>query len=988
MSRLPYMTSLTRLLILCLCATLCTLSATAKSFANSQGAAPAHSLQAHPLAEAQGAAPASPHTVTPPISGGDGGGLDSLGARVHLFGRSLPQEKVFVHMDNSAYFLGDTIFYKAYVTRSDRGTLSALSGVLYVELLNADGYLVERQIVQLEAGMGVGTFVLKKTPPYYSGYHELRAYTRWMLNFGRSELPHKALNEQLFLRREMAHEFYRDYDKLYSRVFPVYDAPQAPGEYFPDMTERPMQRLAGSREADTRPVVTVYPEGGNAVLGMPSRLYFEAATAEGRHVRGSLTVRDAKGETVASAPTANRGRGVVALPSVTEGMSAVFTDAEGRTVDVALPAPLPAGAVVTPELTDTHLSVAVHTNVPSPLALTVMNNGLVRHFESLNFNAGSAFVCLSLDTLPRGVLDLTVFDAEGRILADRLVFNSRHAADCQLVVEGLKDEYEPFAPISLSVRRRSPSQRTSVLSASVTDAFTSNLAADNGNILTEMLLCSEIKGFVEEPSYYFESADSVHRSHLDLLMATQGWRRFSWQVQSHPEAFVVDHLNEPRTPRLVGGVYHYTTLRKVSAFEDEQAVQVFEDMGDEDNEYADIEHIVNLQDNLRDRNTILPPDLEREVRVQASFVSPSEPVLEGDQTTVRGAFSINQPDFCGQFYMHLAAADTTKIKNLEKYAWVDARESEYPELYVRISDAFPRHPKPYSFYQTQLMSDRHDTLVTGSFDDRLMSELVVRRNRGMMRRLNREFPAVAMSAYEAFNLVCDAGVCPGYYIGGDRFAADIARVLMDCDMGVNGAWRGPDPQVPHSLWSKVPEFMMKVRYDFKEDSRKLSPDMERASGESPTKYKYRIYKAYQTSPSVAAKNELNKFNVLENIDSVFIYTDYAPRHYGNPLWDGDDQPQVVVDLRTFRDGSRQMTYRDRFYIRQGFNQCEDFYAPDYSRRRPADPKADTRRTLLWLPYVMFDSDGKVTLRAFKNGRRGPIRVTINGIDSAGTPLAN
>ena len=68
--------------------------------------------------------------------------LEGWAERLETFGKSIPQEQVFVHMDNTCYFLGDTIYYKAYVRRSDTGAPSRLSGVLYAELLNQDGYLV------------------------------------------------------------------------------------------------------------------------------------------------------------------------------------------------------------------------------------------------------------------------------------------------------------------------------------------------------------------------------------------------------------------------------------------------------------------------------------------------------------------------------------------------------------------------------------------------------------------------------------------------------------------------------------------------------------------------------------------------------------------------------------------------------------------------------------------------------------------------------
>ena len=47
-------------------------------------------------------------------------------------------------------------------------------------------------------------------------------------------------------------------------------------------------------------------------------------------------------------------------------------------------------------------------------------------------------------------------------------------------------------------------------------------------MLTEMMLASEIKGLVENPGYYFEADDSMHRRDLDLLLMEQGWRRYEW----------------------------------------------------------------------------------------------------------------------------------------------------------------------------------------------------------------------------------------------------------------------------------------------------------------------------------------------------------------------------------------------------------------------------------------------------------------------------
>ena len=113
------------------------------------------------------AAAQSAATATPPTT------VEGWAERLTRFGKAIPQEKVYVHMDNTCYFLGDTIWYAAYTRRTDKDLPSGISRVLYAELYNQDGYLVERQLVEMKGGRGNGCFALPDT--LYSGYYELRA---------------------------------------------------------------------------------------------------------------------------------------------------------------------------------------------------------------------------------------------------------------------------------------------------------------------------------------------------------------------------------------------------------------------------------------------------------------------------------------------------------------------------------------------------------------------------------------------------------------------------------------------------------------------------------------------------------------------------------------------------------------------------------------------------------------------------------------------
>ena len=118
--------------------------------------------------------------------------LMQLAGNIHQFNKHFPQEKVFLHFDNTAYFQGEVIWFKAFVTHAS--TLQrAPSKVLYVDLLSPEGIVIEQQKLKVVAGQCDGAFRLLThhvTVPLASrydyvpsGYYEIRAYTQNMLDF-------------------------------------------------------------------------------------------------------------------------------------------------------------------------------------------------------------------------------------------------------------------------------------------------------------------------------------------------------------------------------------------------------------------------------------------------------------------------------------------------------------------------------------------------------------------------------------------------------------------------------------------------------------------------------------------------------------------------------------------------------------------------------------------------------------------------------------
>ena len=518
-----------------------------------------------------------------------GNGITSLRGyadRLEKFGKKIPQEQIFIHTDNTCYFLGDTIYFKAYVHRSDTGAPSNLSGLLYAELFNQDGFLVKRQLIELKEGQGHGSFCLADT--LYGGFYELRAYTRWQLNWGAYIHPHTDFAERFFFNKQMADLYYRDYEKLYSRVFPVYDKPLKPGEYEHEMTLRPLRRHF---KADNKPldaVLTLYPEGGSLVAGAPCRVAFEANDEEGKHLEGTVVLKDADGKKVAEGKTEQRGRGTLEFtPVAGVKYSAQFTGEDGEKTE-KLDAPETDGCALRIDQKDSLFLLTLENRgsaAQTELGLTVMSQGVMQDFRELG-KGESMKTEYKLSDLKGGVVQFTVFDAQGRIYADRLAFARNDGMKCHTVkVSGTYKALEPYAKAEMNIEG---GQAGDVLSVAVRDGASTEYLYDNATMQTELLLSSQIRGFVENPGYFFESDDEEHQRALDLLLMIQGWRRYSWKTMAVPGEFALRYMPE-QTQVMSGEVNRYIAQLQDKAFEEndysfedfatEEAGKAFKGMG-------------------------------------------------------------------------------------------------------------------------------------------------------------------------------------------------------------------------------------------------------------------------------------------------------------------------------------------------------------------------------------------------------------------------
>ena len=435
-----------------------------------------------------------------------------LMGRTMQFNRSLPQEKAYLHFDNTGYFKGETMYFKAYVTRTDVATPTDISKILYVELVNPTGDIITTHRVKLENGEGYGD--IKLDTILGSGFFEVRAYTRYMTNWGNGA--------------------------AFSRVFPIFNEPKTPGDYS-NMTINKRSyrnRLPDMRESETGKIkklnVRLFPEGGELVAGVMSKVAFTVKDADGLYLDAKGYLEDDNGNKLADVATSYEGKGTFYYQPAVEGKQTVrlmMLDANGGKHRFSLPDAASDGCTMQLDVMDDELLTATvrasENTCGQLLGYVMMHDGNVVAYDTLKAEPQTD-VQFYRNSMPDGVSQLTLFNASGRILAERLFFICPQTDDADSIrFSSQNTSVKPCGKIVVNLHTRPNAS----ISFSAMDAATMTNGVE-GNAKTWMLLSSEVKGYIEHPGYYLEADDANHRQAADLLMMIQGWRRYDWKLMS------------------------------------------------------------------------------------------------------------------------------------------------------------------------------------------------------------------------------------------------------------------------------------------------------------------------------------------------------------------------------------------------------------------------------------------------------------------------
>jgi len=412
-------------------------------------------------------------------------------------------EKAYLQFDKPCYAAGDTVYFKAYVTMGERHELSIISNVLHVDLINTNNKVDQSIKLQLDSGLAWGDFALPDSLP--KGNYRVRAYTQWMKNEGETAFFYKTIEVGSIANLKI---------------------PES-------MVRKSSPTLSGKADAQ------FFPEGGSLVAGIRSKVAFKAIGTNGSAINVKGVVVDNAEKEVTSFASVHLGMGYFYLnPEEGKTYKAKLSYADGTQTVIDLPAPDAKGLVLRVN----------NDSIPKASVRIMANNAYYlenkgKAYTVVIYSGGTAttVTCkldspmITMDILKRrlhtGIATVTLFSPDAQPLCERLLFVQNY----DKVSLGINSDKITYARrekvnIKLNALNRAGNAAAGHFSMSVTDE--SKVPEDEWNentIISNLLLTSDLKGYVEQPNYYFADTSAAARKNLDVLMLTQGYRRFEWK---------------------------------------------------------------------------------------------------------------------------------------------------------------------------------------------------------------------------------------------------------------------------------------------------------------------------------------------------------------------------------------------------------------------------------------------------------------------------
>ena len=844
--------------------------------------------------------------------------------RATAFANMYPREEAYLHFDNSSYYVGDTIWFKAYVTLADRQVFSPISKPLYVELLDQTGHIIQDQIVELTNGEGNGQIVLNRST--FSGYYEIRAYTKWMLAFGEPT--------------------------YFSRTFPVYQQVSGDNQrnistynLNPSMKQRP-------KEISDRFRIQFFPEGGSLVEGVESKVAFKAESRDSGEVNCKGLICDRKGNTITSFETMHDGMGVFTFTPGTEQAVAQVTYG-GKDYQFKLPKALEAGYVIGLESVGGGVVYHVASNSATPeddVAVFITREGRPYTYQIIKGKKGESVNYLfKTKGLPGGIYQFSVLNRKGQTLAERFCF-VQSGEKVGLTLNGTKEMYHPYEAIRCELQLKDQAHQPiagSNISVSIRDAMNSDYAMYDNTLYTDMLLTSGLKGYIHQPGYYFANVDLQKLKELDALLMVHGWRRYNMSLLTASKP--AEPSTQPETSLLLHGQIKSAVLGK---------------------ELKDIMVSVTV---LEDSTLLVG---ETEVDQNGRFDIP----VANFNGSVEALFQTKKKGSKRKKYTSIRFdrnfSPSPRAYAFEEWhpAWMPigqwrslARKTEQNYL-----DSIMRTDSLFILQEVEVSAKRKNKNVTTQvFEKSIDAYYDVQRCLDELRDEGKVITTIPDMMKEMDN--------PSYYFDPRNLSSTYNSKTICCVMDD----RILDPMAAWMFWNNIDGI---DRIMICEGANSATEDLKNSLGMGNNVLMSVTNSASDIGSSSSSESGTSQERTFDGrtFDDTFYNYDENNNttvyNINNNINLSHLENYAMFYLSTTKLGLINKNTKDargtrRTYI-QGYTQPMEFYSPAYKDINPMTMPDDKRRTLYWNPNVKTDAEGKAIIECYNADNTNPLIIQV------------
>lgn len=496
------------------------------------------------------------------------------------------QEKIYVQTDRTLYRPGDAVWLNAFVLNGTNCP-SELSREVYVELRDPKGSVLKLKILKNEHGLAEGQLVFPATA--VEGIYTLRAYSYWMQNFGVAHYFEKKLTVQKVVLPEvlMTLDFEQETYGEGSQVMAIFKARTKDNKALREKKvsfevtvegEQLCQEVVQTDEegqaylafklpeilttqnvllnvklkqdsleesiARMVPIVLntldvqFLPEGGHLIANRINRVAFKVLDEYGKPADIKAQLLDENQKIVSRFESYHQGMGTFEfVPQENRTYQVQVLEPKGIQENWSLPKASKRVGLYLEHQDSTALVLAIYNN-NKKLKLIAQQQGNILYTQQVPAKDGTQTYTIPTKNLSMGIVQLTVFDTQQHTLCERLVFVNKHRA-LNLSLKTNKSTYLPREEVALTLEAKDETGKGVLgnFSLAVVDDKNHTFIDDKqDNILSYLLMSSDLKGQVYEPNFYFDPNEPKADTALDYVLLTHGWRRYDWDtlLQENP----------------------------------------------------------------------------------------------------------------------------------------------------------------------------------------------------------------------------------------------------------------------------------------------------------------------------------------------------------------------------------------------------------------------------------------------------------------------